>query len=152
MWRAPGVETFERTEARCPVALGEVRLRTLALLAAVPLFAACGPSKELELKRAQLLAERRELVATFDHLEDRLVVNQARVRFWREMRDRHEDVTAIACTSLGKHAEEIARRMEPPPMSARTAASHSSLHNSRVAARAVPVGEPSPAARADRSE
>ena len=32
------------------------------------------------------------------------------------------------------------------------AAPHSSLHNSRVAARAVPVTEPSPAARADRSE
>jgi hypothetical protein len=147
------VETFERTVARCPVALGEVRLRTLALLAAIPLFAACGPSKELEVKRAQLLAERRDLVATFDHLEDRLLVNQARVRFWSELRERHEGVTAIACTSLAHHAEEIARRMAPPPVSVHTAAaSHSSLHNSRVAARGVPEGEPSPAARADRSE
>jgi hypothetical protein len=127
-------------------------LRTLALLAAVSLVAACGPSKELELTRAQLLAERRDLEATFDHLEDRLIVNQARVRFWTEMRERHEGVAAIACTSLEQHAEEIARRMAPPPSPLRRASSHSALHNSRVAARAVPLGEPSPAARAARSE
>ncbi len=102
------------------------------------------------MERARLLAERRTLEATFDHLEDRLVVNQARVRFWREMRERHEGVTAIACASLEQHAEDIARRMTPPPPALRQA--RSSLHNSRVAARAVPLGEPSPAARADRSE
>ena len=95
MWPAVGVATFERTEAPGPGwPRREVRLRTLALLVVLPLFAACGPSKELEVKRAQLLAERRDLVATFDHLEDRLVVNQARVRFWREMRERHEGATA----------------------------------------------------------
>lgn len=128
-------------------------MRTLALLAIVPLFAACGPSKDVEMSRARLLSERRDLEATFDHLEDRLIVNQARVRFWREMRERHEGATAIACSSLGQHAEAIARRMTPPPVLARrAAASHSSLHNSRVAARAGPLGEPSPAARADRSE
>jgi hypothetical protein len=126
-------------------------LRTLALLAAVPLFAACGPSKDVELKRAQLLSEERELVATFDHLEDRLLVNQARVRFWRELRERHEGVTAIACSSLAQHAEEIARRTVPPLPLRTAAAPHSSLHNSRVASRAVP-GEPPPAARAARSE
>ncbi len=127
-------------------------MRTLALLAVVPLLAACGESKEVEASRARLLSERRELEATFDHLEDRLIVNQARVRFWREMRERHEGATAIACSSLGQHAEAIARRMTPPPVLARRAAAHSSLHNSRVATRAGPVGEPSPAARADKSE
>jgi hypothetical protein len=125
-------------------------LRTLALLAAVALAGACGPSRELEVHRARLAAERRELEATFDHLEDRLVVNQARVRFWREMRERHEGVTAIACASLEQHAEEIARRTAPPPPALRQA--RSSLHNSRVAARGGPLAEPSPAARADRSE
>ena len=127
-------------------------MRELALLAAVSLIAACGPSKELEVKRAQLLAERRDLEATFDHLEDRLIVNQARVRFWREMRDRHEGVSAIACSSLEQHAEDIARRMMPPSPALRRAASHSTLHNSRVAARTVPLGEPSPAARAAHVE
>ncbi|ABS24237.1 conserved hypothetical protein [Anaeromyxobacter sp. Fw109-5] len=129
----------------------EVRLRTLALAAAVSLLAACGASKELEVQRARLHAERRALEATFDHLEDRLLVNQARVRFWQEMRERHEGVTAVACTSLEQHAEEIARRMAPPP-ARQASAVRTSLHESRVAARAVPRAEPSPAARAARSE
>jgi hypothetical protein len=69
-------------------------------------------------------AEKRNLEATFDRLEDRLLVNQARVRFWREMRDRHESVAAIACASLEEHAMEMASRMPSP---------HSSLHRARVA-------------------
>jgi hypothetical protein len=146
------METLERTEAQCPVALQEVRLRTLALLAAVS-WSPPAARRRARAEARAALAERRDLVATFDHLEDRLVVNQARVRFWREMRDRHEGVTAIACTSLEHHAEDIARIMAPPPVRVRTAAAtHSTLHNSRVAARAVPLGEPSPAARADHSE
>lgn len=130
----------------------EVRLRTLALAAAaVSLLAACGGSKELEVQRARLLAERHALEATFDHLEDRLLVNQARVRFWQEMRERHEGVTAVACTSLEQHALEIARRMGPLPVR-QASAVRTARHESRVAARAVPRAEPSPAARAARAE
>jgi hypothetical protein len=98
---------------------------TLSFLAAALLTASCAPP-DAEVRLARLEAEHRNLEATFDSLEDRLLVNQARVRFWREMRDRHESVTAIACASLEEHAYEMARHDLP--------GGHSSLHRARVAA------------------
>jgi hypothetical protein len=104
-------------------------LRTLTILVACALFVACSPSGELDVHRARLAAERRNLEATFDALEDRLMVNQSRVRFWREMRDRHESVTAVACASLDRHAEDVARIVN------RNRERHASLHPSSVAGR-----------------
>jgi hypothetical protein len=101
------------------------------LAGAVVIVIGCAPSdREIRLERVQ--AERRSLEATFDHLEDRLLVNQARVRFWEEMRDRHESVSAVACASLDRHGEEMAahgieRRRSP-------------LHRSRVASAPEAVG------------
>lgn len=86
---------------------------------------ACGP-KDREIRLERLSAERRALDMTFDHLEDRLVVNQARVRFWQEMRDRHESVSAIACAVQDEHAVEMASRALPPP-------ARRSLHRTSVA-------------------
>ena len=85
-----------------------------ALIAAMTIAAAaaaggCAPP-DAELRRARLDAERRNLEATLDALEDRLLVNQARVRLWKELRARHESVSAVACASLDQHAEEMARR------------------------------------------
>jgi hypothetical protein len=91
---------------------------------------ACAPS-DRDVRLERLEAERRSLVATFDHLEDRLVVNQARVRFWQEMRERHESVSAIACASLEQHAGEMASRG--------VLLQHSSLHRSRVASARSPA-------------
>jgi hypothetical protein len=73
---------------------------------------ACGP-RDGEIRRQRLQAERRSLEATLDRLEDRLLVSQGRVRFWNEMRSRHESVTAIACASLESHAEEMASHRLP---------------------------------------
>lgn len=85
--------------------------RSLPLVVAV-LLAACGGG-EAGARRDQLAAERRDLARMVDHLEDRLLVNQARVRFWEEMRLRHESVTAVACVSQEEHAVEMARRLMP---------------------------------------
>jgi hypothetical protein len=84
---------------------------------------ACAPA-DRDIRLERLAAERRSLEATFDHLEERLLVNQARVRFWREMRERHESVSAIACASLDHHAHEMALRAPP------------ALHRARVASAA----------------
>jgi hypothetical protein len=102
----------------------------LAVLAA--LACACAP-KDREIRLQRLAAERRALDRTFDHLEDRLVVNQARVRFWHEMRVRHESVSAIACAVQEEHAHDMAARGVPPP-------TRSALHRARVAA--APRGPP----------
>ncbi len=117
-------------------------MRTISLVAAVVLLAACGGARDAEVRRARLAAERRSLEATLDRLEDRLLVDQARVRFWREMKGRHEGVTAIACASQDEHAAEMARRLLPPePRHAR----RSPLHEARVAARSIADPEPEPA-------
>jgi hypothetical protein len=63
---------------------------------------------ELAAHRARWADERRALDAQLEDLQARLLVSQARVRFWTEMRSRHESVTAVACTTQGRHAEAIA--------------------------------------------
>jgi hypothetical protein len=83
-------------------------LAATALLA----LAACGRGDGDDVRQARLAAERRGLSEALDRLEDRLIVNQARVRLWREMRDRHESVSAVACASQEGHAEEMARVLE----------------------------------------
>jgi hypothetical protein len=98
-------------------------LRAPTIVLAAVLALACAP-KDREIRLQRLAAERRALDSTFDHLEDRLVVNQARVRFWQEMRERHESVSAIACAVQDEHAEQMASHRVP---------AHSPLHQARVA-------------------
>ena len=98
-----------------------MRAPTIVLAAAA--LACAPPDREIRLER--LAAERRAIEATFDHLEDRLTVNQARVRFWQEMRERHESVSAIACVVQDEHLQQMSARLPPP---------RSALHRARVAA------------------
>ena len=89
----------------------------LAMLA----FAGCAPSdRDVRIERAR--AETRMLAQNLDRLEDRLLANQARVRLWRELKDRHESVSAIACASQEEHAAEMAMHTLPPAPAARLAA------------------------------
>jgi hypothetical protein len=83
------------------------------------------------MRRAQLRAEARNLEETMQRLEDRLLANQSRVRFWRELRDRHESVTAISCASQDAHAVEMATRLEQTQQRQQQ---HSTLHRAKVAA------------------
>lgn len=111
------------------------------MLAAV-LALACAP-KDRDIRLERLAAERRALEKTFDHLEDRLVVNQARVRFWSEMRERHESVSAIACVVQDEHADAMALHALPPTRSlarTRVAAAPASLAPRRVPASAATGG------------
>jgi hypothetical protein len=85
-------------------------LRRIAGILLVGIVAAGCTPPDRDIRLARLDAERRTLEATFDRLEDRLLVNQARVRFWQEMRERHESASAIACASLDQHATEMAMR------------------------------------------
>jgi hypothetical protein len=93
-----------------------VRVKSQLVIAVLLLATACGGSgDDAEVRRARLDAERRSLEATLDELGARLLVNQARVRFWTEMQGRHESVSAVACTSMEGHAEEMARLLEGKP-------------------------------------
>jgi hypothetical protein len=64
-------------------------------------------SEEREARRERWTIERRGLETTFDDLGARLLVTRARVQFWEEMRERRQEVTAIACGSHGRHAREM---------------------------------------------
>jgi hypothetical protein len=93
-----------------------VRVKSQLVIAVLLLATACGGlGDDAEVRRARLDAERRSLEATLDDLGARLLVNQARVRFWTEMQGRHESVSAVACTSMEGHAEEMARLLEGRP-------------------------------------
>ncbi len=92
---------------------GDHELRAPTIVLAAVLVFGCAP-KGRDIRLERLDAQRRALDATFDRLEDRLVADQARVRFWQEMRERHESVSAIACAVQDEHAEEMASRRLPP--------------------------------------
>jgi hypothetical protein len=80
-----------------------------AFIIAVLALAGCGGGRAaLEAHRGRWAEERRSLEESLDQLEERLLTDQARVRFWLEMRDRHESVSAVACTNLERHADGIA--------------------------------------------
>ncbi len=114
------------------------------VLAGAVVVIACAP-RDRAIRLERLHAERRNLEATLDHLEDRLITNSARVRFWREMQERHESVAAIACASQDRHAQEMAAHdlpVEPP---------RSSFNRSRVAAADRAAIERAPAAASPRA-
>jgi hypothetical protein len=86
-----------------------VRGRALVIATIVLGAAACGGSRgELEARRQRWAVERRALDDDLDRLEERLLASQARVRFWQEMKARHETVSAVACTNLSEHAAGMA--------------------------------------------
>jgi len=104
------------------------------------LAAACagsrGEPKGLAEYRARWAEERRALDAGLDQLEERLLVDQARVRFWVEMRERHQSATAVACTMLGRHAEAIAAYVDQQRLKTATVAKRN-----RVASNFVPAAD-----------
>lgn len=84
-----------------------------AVAAALALLGGCragcgGTPRALVEARARWEAERRALDEQLDGLEERLLADQARVRFWGEMKERHQSVSAVACSSLAEHAESVA--------------------------------------------
>ena len=106
------------------------------IVVALVLLGGCGGRSVLEAKRQRWAVERRGLEDTLDKLEERLLTDQARVRFWREMRDRHESVTAVACANLERHADGIALL---DGKQRQKLAAHA--RKNRVAARFVPVAD-----------
>lgn len=64
-----------------------------------------------DVRLGRLQAEHRALMNDLDDLQARLIVTGERVRFWEEMRTRHESVSAIACTSQEAHAVAMAEHL-----------------------------------------
>ncbi len=100
-------------------------MRALPFVLAAGVAIACAPSRDRDIRLDRLAAQRRNLDLTFEQLEARLTATQARVRFWEEIKERHESVSAISCASQDEHAEEMAKHVLPES---------SSLNRARVAA------------------
>ena len=65
---------------------------------ALSLGAGCvEPPTEAQARLAALKAEDAQLDAALDAVEDRLLTNQARVHLWKELGERHQQVSAIHC-------------------------------------------------------
>ncbi len=84
------------------------------VLTAMLACAACAPhvGGDREVRLQRLEADHKALLAQLDDLQARLLVDGERVRFWEEMRDRHESVSAIACTSQDAHAMAMAAYLQ----------------------------------------
>ncbi len=98
-------------------------MRIIPLLLAFFVAAGCAP-KDRGIRLARVAGEKKNLEVTLDRLEERLLADQARVRLWTELRDRHESVSAVACASQDEHAYEMAQHALP----------RSPLHQARIAA------------------
>lgn len=106
------------------------------LVCVVAIAIGCGASGgDADARRARWAAERQRLEASLDDLQARLLVDRARVRFWTEMKDRHESISAVSCSGLEGHAEDIARLLEGRPEK------RYGLRR-QVAARHVPTADP----------
>ena len=110
------------------------RITILVVLAAACAGREGQPQKNLAEYRAQWAEERRALDEGLDQLEERLLTDQARVRFWVEMRERHESATAVACTMLGRHAEAIASYVDQQRLKTATLAKRNRVASNYVRA------------------
>jgi aspartate oxidase len=120
-------------------------MRKLLLVAIAISAGACSlaPASDREVRLARLAAEHRQLMTQLDDLQVRLIVDRERVRFWTQMRDRHESISAVACTSQEAHAvamleaHEALERAESrgTHVRARLAALHSGPLDSPLATR-----------------
>lgn len=109
-------------------------MRAIPIVVVAALAVACAP-RDRDVRLARVAGERRNLDAALDRLEERLLADQARVRFWREMKERHESVTAISCAVQGEHAAAIALHALPSELP-------STLHRAKVAAATPMVVKP----------
>jgi hypothetical protein len=96
------------------------RVKVSLLAIAVVACAACGPGdREVRLRRDE--SEHKALMVRLEELQARLLADQARVRYWTEMRERHASTSAIACSTLESHALAMAQRLRPDEPDAESA-------------------------------
>lgn len=84
------------------------RLRLAPLLACL-LWVGCVGSDALDEQRRRLDQEHVERLQALDRIEARLVQAAGVTLLWRELGERRETVTEIACESAASHAEGMAR-------------------------------------------
>ena len=88
------------------------------MIRTVPLFllscclaCAVSPAEE-RARREALAAEGRALELAADAVEARLLAGEARLAVWRELVDRHQQISEVACRVGDSHFQDMARLFE----------------------------------------
>jgi len=68
-----------------------------------------GDADQVAARRAEGEAERARLAAQLEVLEARLLDGRERVRAWTDLRQRHEQVSAVACGNAEWHVADMLR-------------------------------------------
>jgi hypothetical protein len=88
------------------------KLSFAAVAALTVLATGCARSGSMAAGPRESAPDGVELLASIEALEERLIADQARVWFWTELRERHGEVAAVACTNMSEHAIAMARADE----------------------------------------
>jgi hypothetical protein len=92
---------------------GNRKLWVLAATVALGLGTGCfSPPEGAEERLAQLKLEGAELEKAVDHIEERLLGNQANLQLWDEMARRHRTISAVACKNHSAHFDAMVAHME----------------------------------------
>lgn len=110
------------------------------------LVAGCADEAELDAQRKRLEAEHAERMRALEAAEIRLLTVAARQRAWRELRERHERVSAIACENMTEHAVAMAEHAEKQKRKRRE------IRSRRLASAQAPAAPPQERRVARRDE
>ena len=87
-------------------------IRTVLLFVVSGCFACAVSPAEERARREALAAEGRALELAADAVEARLLAGEARLAVWRELADRHRQVSEVACRVGDSHFQDMARLFE----------------------------------------
>src|SRR5688572_9926955 len=97
------------------------------------------PPPEAVERLERLQQDGRADVERWEHLEERMLGNQAKLHMWQEMARRHQEVSALACSSMASHVTAMEEHQEKQATKARRKrwARNTPASRSTMAARAA---------------
>ena len=104
------------TRARANAML--VAVVTVAVLAGL-VGCGGGVAEQVAARRAEGEVERGRLSAQLEVLEARLLDGRSRLRAWADLRQRHQQVSAVACANVEWHVADMVRAHEADLVAAR---------------------------------
>jgi hypothetical protein len=77
------------------------------------------PPEDAQERLEALRTEQERMTAALDTVETRLLWSQSQVRFWQEMKWRHQQVSALQCRVSEQHLQGMAQHLEKQEQRAR---------------------------------
>lgn len=92
--------------------MGKVRAGLLLAAIAVAMTGCFSPPPEALARLEATRAAEKEMQASLDMVEERLLGNQATLKLWAEMKDRHQHVSELACKNHSAHFDAMVAHLE----------------------------------------